>query len=218
MLHKRLVAAAAEAATVPYGLSAAEAPQDVEMHTGQYFFALRWTGRLRRGASDTVTAEKRPSCYEILEELYQIEDAAAPLVFAQDSDHHDGSAPFAWVDGHGGIDCQRWSDSVHRRLLPEPSLLQSSYTRQATGQWCWMGFIFWDRPRVEMLKSRLSFPITGWFISPPPKSRRKCAALVKRFVPRLPVDQERCPSHWLREAKPKVVIRGLQHWRWKKLH
>jgi hypothetical protein len=184
ILHKRLTAAVAEAAIVPYGSPAVKPSEDIEMHVGQYFLALTWTGRLRRGASDTVTEDRRPMCYEVLQELYEIENAAARLVFAQESDHHDGSAPFAWVDGHGGIDCQRWSDYVHRKVLPEEhSLVEPAYIRQTTGQWRWMGFVFWDRPRVEMLKSRLSFPATGWFISPPP-SRRKCRALVKRFEPR----------------------------------
>lgn len=183
ILHKRLIAAAAEAATVPYGLPAVESSRDVEMHPGQPFYALRWTGRLRRGASDTVTEVQTPLCYEGLQELHRIEDAAPRLVFTQESDHHDGSAPFAWVDGHGGIDCQRWSDDIHRCELTDPAPLQIAYRRQTTGQWRWMGFVFWDRPRVEMLKSRLSFPVTGWFISPEP-SRRKCAALVERYMPK----------------------------------
>ena len=46
------------------------------------------------------------------------EDAMPRLVPAND-DNHDAAIvpPFTWVDGHNGLDCQRWGDKVRRKMV-----------------------------------------------------------------------------------------------------
>ena len=44
--------------------------------------------------------------------------AAMPRLVPANDDDHDGATapPFAWVDGHNGLDCQRWGDNVRRKV------------------------------------------------------------------------------------------------------
>ncbi|GKT44323.1 uncharacterized protein ColSpa_04504 [Colletotrichum spaethianum] len=103
-------------------------------------------------------------------ELYQRENSMPPLVPSED----DPSAPpFAWVDGHGSLDCQRWGTLARREVLPagqeDIMARQQIWMRQKLDQWRWLGFPFWDVARVEMLKTRLPVFETGWLtVAPPP--------------------------------------------------
>ncbi|KAJ6780790.1 hypothetical protein PWT90_10329 [Aphanocladium album] len=66
--------------------------------------------------------------------------------------------PFAWVDATAGAPWPEWGNwpvnvVIHRRLL----------------SWRWLGFMFWDRERVERLKQTEHFAhfLTGWFAEDP---------------------------------------------------
>jgi hypothetical protein len=101
------------------------------------------------------------------DELYWREDAMPPLVPADDDDHDAAAAPpFAWVDGHGGLDCERWGRNVRRVVLPagqeDTTGRQRIWMLGKLEKWRWLGFVFWDQARVELLKSQLPVYRTGW--------------------------------------------------------
>ncbi|CAG9982967.1 unnamed protein product [Clonostachys byssicola] len=105
-------------------------------------------------------------------EIYHREDALPGLFAVENDDDGNQSAPFAWIDGHRGIDCQRWGEDLFRVTLPpgQGNLtdLQINWTRLIVRQWRWLGFMFWDRERAELLKSKLPEYATGWLTRPPP--------------------------------------------------
>ncbi|KAH6613422.1 hypothetical protein F5144DRAFT_596743 [Chaetomium tenue] len=112
------------------------------------------------------------------DELYRREDALAPLELAEngdddgDRDNDDAAPPFAWVDAHGGLDCQRWGGYLCRDVLREGqedfTSLQRHWVCAYLGKWRWMGLVFWDRARVELLKTRMPVYETGWLRAGPP--------------------------------------------------
>jgi hypothetical protein len=108
------------------------------------------------------------------DELYWREDAMPRLVPANNDDHDAATAPpFAWVDGHNGLDCQRWGNNVRRKMVPagqeDTTGRQRIWMRGKLEKWRWLGFVFWDRARVELVKSQLPVYRTGWLtIAPPP--------------------------------------------------
>ncbi|KAF6813169.1 hypothetical protein CMUS01_12893 [Colletotrichum musicola] len=106
-------------------------------------------------------------------ELYDREDASPALVFDEASD----APPFAWVDGHAGIDCQRWGQYLLRQPAEAPSARQSMWMRQKLNRWRHLGMMFWDRGRVELLKMRLPEYETGWLTSAPPPDEEKNVAV-----------------------------------------
>ena len=116
------------------------------------------------GGSYCVASE----CRGLRDELYRREDAMPPLVHADD----DAAPPFAWVDAHGGLDCQRWGNQARREVLQEgqedTTGRQRIWIREYLDQWRWLGFVFWDRTRVELLKTRMPVYGTGWLKTAPP--------------------------------------------------
>lgn len=97
-------------------------------------------------------------------ELYDREDASPALMFYEASD----APPFAWVDGHAGIDCQRWGQYLWRQPAEALSAGRRMWMRQKLNRWRHLGFMFWDRGRVELLKTRLREYETGWLTGGPP--------------------------------------------------
>ncbi|KAH6650776.1 hypothetical protein F5144DRAFT_608656 [Chaetomium tenue] len=117
--------------------------------------------------------------------LYQREDRLPPLVpaAADDGDEDDAAPPFAWVDAHGGLDCQRWGGQVRREARgdgeDDTTGHQRIWVRENVNRWRWLGFVFWDRARVELLKMTPRTPAgeegwltapyeTGWLAAAPP--------------------------------------------------
>ncbi|CAH0028515.1 unnamed protein product [Clonostachys rhizophaga] len=104
-------------------------------------------------------------------EIYQREDALTGLFVVEDDDDGNQSAPFGWIDGHHGIDCQRRGGDLFRETLPPGqgnlTALQINWARLVVRQWRWLGFMFWDGERVELLKSKLPEYSTGWLTRPP---------------------------------------------------
>ncbi|KAK7931113.1 hypothetical protein PG985_001825 [Apiospora marii] len=87
----------------------------------------------------------------------------------------DDAPPFAWVEAHEGVDCQRWGSQLGYEVLlladgaggqgrgdyTVPQL--HSGVRQVVSWWRELGFMFWDRERVECFqKRRLPIFETGW--------------------------------------------------------
>jgi hypothetical protein len=103
------------------------------------------------------------------DELYRREDAMPRLVPTEDDDV---APPFAWVDAHGGLDCQRWGDQVCREVLREEqeniTARQRSWISENLDKWRWLGFVVWDRARVELLKTQMPVYGTGWLKAAPP--------------------------------------------------
>ncbi|KAK4118085.1 hypothetical protein N657DRAFT_651643 [Parathielavia appendiculata] len=122
--------------------------------------------------SHSVAREFRP----LRDELYRHEDALPQLVYEGDG-NDDAAPPFAWVDGHGGLDCQRWGDQVRREVVPgeeeqeeegTSTARQRIWVRENRDRWRWLGFVFYDRRRVELLKTRIPVYETGWLTAAPP--------------------------------------------------
>ncbi|KAI1373678.1 hypothetical protein F4677DRAFT_214813 [Hypoxylon crocopeplum] len=75
--------------------------------------------------------------------------------------------PYAWVDALNGLNCCRWGKDLPRNPPSGATAHQQIYVHKKMATWRWMGFVFWDRERVEILKTR--FPAflgyqTGWLI------------------------------------------------------
>jgi hypothetical protein len=121
--------------------------------------------RAREGGPNHVRPERRG----LRDELYRREDAMPPLVSAEDDD---AAPPFAWVDAHGGLDCQRWGDQLCREVLrkgqEDTTARQRFWISNNLDKWRWLGFMFWDQARVELLKTQLPVYETGWLKAAPP--------------------------------------------------
>ncbi|CAH0050970.1 unnamed protein product [Clonostachys solani] len=128
---------------------------------------------LAAGPLPQTSSSQVPEQYwSLRDEIYQREDALPGLLVVEDDKDGNQSAPFAWVDGHRGIDCQRWGEHLFRETLQPGqgnlTFLQINWTRLIVRQWRWLGFMFWDRERAELLKSKLPEYATGWLTRPPP--------------------------------------------------
>jgi hypothetical protein len=125
---------------------------------------------------DFLTAGPLPGRMRSAEknEQYRREDAMPPLVAAEDDE---GAPPFAWVDGHDGLNCQRWGNHVRRGVLSEgqdgTTYSQRRWMKQNLDLWRWLGFPFWDRGRVQLLKTGMPVWETGWLTVAPP-SNEEC--------------------------------------------
>lgn len=169
-LHLTLVAERARVAADPPVLAEGGAPR--RMQPGWMTISARFNFLIAgplpvQVGSDRVAEE----CWGLRDELYQREDAMPPLAPADD--HDNAAPPFAWVDAHGGVDCQRWGRHARREVLPEgqesTTGRQRIWMRQKLERWRWLGFMFWDRARVELLKTGLPGYTTGWLtVAPPP--------------------------------------------------
>jgi hypothetical protein len=81
------------------------------------------------------------------------------------------NAPFAWVDALGGRVTNRWGPDL---IPPAPEHMEMAHRRLESPvdtkfeRWRWIGFIFWDRSRVEALKADPLFAWneTGWLANP----------------------------------------------------
>lgn len=86
--------------------------------------------------------------------------------------------PFGWVDAHGGLDCQRWGHQVRREAPGDgedhSTGWQRGWVRENVDRWRWLGFVFWDRVRVELLTAPTpagwltAANETGWLVAAPP--------------------------------------------------
>jgi hypothetical protein len=166
LIHHGLVARQARGATDPFAALRPRQSAWSQMVLAAPFQFLR--------AGPVPTEETRPhnvtpSCRRLRDELYQREDAMPPLVPTEDDD---AAPPFAWVDAHGALDCQRWGHQVHREVLREgqedTTTLQRSWISENLDKWRWLGFVFWDRARVELLKTQMPVYETGWLKAAPP--------------------------------------------------
>jgi hypothetical protein len=172
-LHRALVVAERARATVAAaaepGASRSRARWAGSMVLSARFQFLR-AGPLpaQGGGSYYVASEFRG----LRDELYRREDAMPALVYTDDEGDDDTAPPFAWVDAHGGLDCHRWGHQARREVLQEgqedTTGRQRIWIREYLNQWRWLGFVFWDRTRVELLKTRMPVYGTGWLKTAPP--------------------------------------------------
>ncbi|KAK3290912.1 uncharacterized protein B0H64DRAFT_410914 [Chaetomium fimeti] len=136
------------------------------------------------GASYRVQRE----LWDLRDELYRKEEGLPRLVAGNHGggDVEDEAAPpFGWVDAHGGLDCRRWGDQVWREAWgggeDETTRHQRGWARMNMDRWRWLGFVFWDRARVELLTTPTpTVPAdglgwlaaaaygTGWLAAAPP--------------------------------------------------
>jgi hypothetical protein len=118
------------------------------------------------------------------DELYRCEDAKPSLVHT--GDHDDASPPFGWVDANDGLDCQRWGRHLRREVLSpgqdDTTAYQRIWMNWRLSYWRWLGFAFWDKARIELLKSRLPMYQTGWLRVAPPSSE-DCKAELSSLPP-----------------------------------
>lgn len=71
--------------------------------------------------------------------------------------------PYGWIDALDGRDWPPWGMD----LLQTPRVRPADGVRGAKGrleQWRWIGFVFWDRGRIEAMKGTDVFSCyqTGW--------------------------------------------------------
>lgn len=174
-LHKKLLEERARLAADP-GLveRTPEVPFPFELEmaghrtvSGRYGFL--GAGPLPRQVGADRVAEEHQG---LRDDLYQREDEMPPLVFNRGDDLNDAAPPFGWVDAHGGLNCQRWGRYVWREVIPAGQATTTGHQRDwmkyQLRRWRWCGFAFWDRARVELLKSRLPEYYTGFLASAPP--------------------------------------------------
>jgi hypothetical protein len=72
--------------------------------------------------------------------------------------------PFAWLDARDSRSGKRWGTTL---LFPIPAQCPDRRWARASEKfqvWRWLGFVFWDRDRVELFKNtaKLSTYQTGW--------------------------------------------------------
>lgn len=130
--------------------------------------------------ADPVAWQDRP----LRDELYEQEDTM-PRLLLQEAGYDDiGAAPAAWVDGHDGLDCQRWGRYTHREPPRPDDGDTDAYQRAWMGwqldRWRWLGFAFWDQYRFEALKTRLRVYATGW-LTTAQLSNEECKVEVVRL-------------------------------------
>jgi hypothetical protein len=140
-----------------------------DMALSWYFNRLHAGPLPARGGSERVAVNH----WGLRDELYAREDAMPSLVFANNDDDDSTAPPFAWVDAHGGLDCQRWGVHLRREVLPagqeDTTARQRLWMKGKLEKWRSLGLMFWDLARVELLKTRLPVYATGWLtVAPPP--------------------------------------------------
>ncbi|EXF73450.1 hypothetical protein CFIO01_09571 [Colletotrichum fioriniae PJ7] len=71
---------------------------------------------------------------------------------------------FAWIDAHDGLDCRRWGSELLRNSPDHVGIDSTRLDRvKATVEvWRQLGFLYWDRDRVQLLKRSLLQYRTGW--------------------------------------------------------
>lgn len=71
---------------------------------------------------------------------------------------------FAWIDAHDGLDCRRWGSELLRNSPDHVGIDSTRLDRvKATVEvWRQLGFLYWDRDRVQLLKKSLLQYRTGW--------------------------------------------------------
>ncbi|KAI3317280.1 hypothetical protein HD806DRAFT_515443 [Xylariaceae sp. AK1471] len=73
--------------------------------------------------------------------------------------------PYGWVDALDGLNCCRWGDDLLRLAGTETPLCDKIEAGRKMNRWRWMGFIFWNKSRIELLKTQTSAFSefhTGW--------------------------------------------------------
>jgi hypothetical protein len=176
LMYRELLAYQARVATDPIAASRSRRPAWGRIGLSAHFRFLR-AGPLPD--QEGVPCYVAPECRGLRDELYQREDAIPPLEPTENDDDHnnddnDAAPPFAWVDAHSRLDCQRWGDQLYREVLREgqedTTSLQRIWVRENLDKWRWLGFVFWDRARVELLKTRMPVYETGWLRAAPPSN------------------------------------------------
>ncbi|GAB1317120.1 F-box domain-containing protein [Madurella fahalii] len=183
VLHRKLVAERARMAADPSLVVVAEAHRRVPPGgmavPARFNFLIAGPLPAQKG-SDRVAEGYR----ELRDELYRREDAMPLLLVAEEDDADADAPPFAWVDAHHGINCQRWGWHARREVMPvgqaDTTARQRIWMQQKLELWRWLGFVFWDRGRVELLKTRLPEYATGWLtVAPPPDGECKLSEKVR---------------------------------------
>lgn len=130
------------------------------------------------------------------EELYPLEDTLPSLLVSDDAVNDPAAPPFGWLDGHDHIDCQRWGRNILRATIQQGdtdnSNAQLYWMEQMRSRWCRLGFAFWDRERVEVLKTCLPSFQTGWLARGPPS--RNDPQLVGTEMPNTSMCQHAYPA------------------------
>jgi hypothetical protein len=73
--------------------------------------------------------------------------------------------PYGWVDALDRLNCCRWGDDLAKVPGPETPVRDRISAEDKIHRWRWMGFVFWNKSRIEVLKtqtSEFSEFHTGW--------------------------------------------------------
>jgi hypothetical protein len=142
-----------------------------------------WTQLRASQLVNSGSSELRETLYRreaLRDELYRREDVMSLLVPDEDDEE---APPFAWVDAHDGLNCQRWGSQVPRETLSEGQIItmtaQNNWMQHNLGLWRWLGFPFWDRGRVQLLKTGMPVCETGWLTAAPP-SGEECEKFYRK--------------------------------------
>ncbi|KAK7225365.1 hypothetical protein V2G26_013368 [Clonostachys chloroleuca] len=142
------------------GMSEAEVAKLVRINRGVQFLVDHF---LRVMASFVF-----PSCERIPRSLWGV--YLTGREWWRDSDEQEAMgdlgvmrARFLEKLGHKPWQIWRW-----KWTYPKASGKQGmNWARLVVRQWRWLGFMFWDKERIELLKSKLPKYATGWLTRPP---------------------------------------------------
>ncbi|KAK8084791.1 subtilase [Apiospora hydei] len=105
-----------------------------------------------------VRQEKQEEAIKVRDALYLREDAMAPLVAGTSA----GEPPFGWVDALQGLDCRRWGEDLPRCAPDAATLRRRMDVMEKVARWRWLGFVFWDEGRLDLVKASEGQFNTGW--------------------------------------------------------
>ncbi|KAK8017972.1 subtilase [Apiospora marii] len=104
-------------------------------------------------------SERKKEAAKVWDALYRYEDAAEPLAAGTSA----GEPPFGWVDALRGLDARRWGRDLPRCAPVGSNEAQHAAVRMRYAKWAWLGFVFWDKERVDLLKGVFDeWYKTGW--------------------------------------------------------
>ncbi|KAK8045093.1 subtilase [Apiospora rasikravindrae] len=127
---------------------------------GEHFPKTKLLEPLPDGAphSFLVRQEKQKEAIKVRDALYLREDARAPLVACTST----GEPPFGWVDALQGLDCHRWGEDLPRCAPNGTTVRRQMDVLENVARWRWLGFVFWDKGRIELAKASEGQFKTGW--------------------------------------------------------
>ncbi len=124
--------------------------------SGGLDFLVAGHGQVRNASPD----DQEVSWDRDREEL-ELRERESPKIVAGNSADE---PPYAWVDALDGLNVARWGSHLLPMPVPGVALRLRKEKMDARRRWRWMGFVFWDKDRVELLKREPTFSNfrTGW--------------------------------------------------------